>query len=109
MMFMNPNDDAFGKRLLEIEKSLKSADGEQNFNDSMAAVKRAGGIPADFMQRIAERPDAANVIGTLGREALLAECSKYNEDAALSGAAEKVYSRIREKERSEWRKMKGRS
>jgi hypothetical protein len=107
----------------EVNQKFANIDaaGAQTEKDNWARYKTGlvldGGIPEELASALANRPDAVGLIKQAGREGLLAHmpsstrASQDGRDAeaiAQQMQAEKDYAAIREQERAEHRKRKGR-
>jgi hypothetical protein len=98
------SDETLNRRIAEVEQQAKTRFGSEAWETALSAVSRAtgGGITADAMKEILKTPDPGNLLFTACREQLL------NEADAGSKDSEYAYSKIREKERENHRRLKGR-
>jgi hypothetical protein len=97
-------NEKLAQRVQAVEADGKVRFGE-SWNKYISAIgKAAGGNPnlGAAMVEVLKQPDPAQVIAESGREALL-NLSDNGDDQAS-----RDYFLIRERERSEWRAMKGR-
>ena len=98
-------DDVFNRKVNEVDKS-----GATRFGDSwkicLDALHRSTGgvgIERGAMEQILKTPDPAQLLERAGREQLLTEADGGNKESEYN------YSKIREAEREQHRKLKGRA
>jgi hypothetical protein len=104
-------DPAFAARSAQVVKEAKQAGGEL-FEPGMDAIKRAGGLSNDLINRIVPLPNAGQLVADMGREQLLLEAQQYSSpDKAtrdLADAADRILSLARRKEREDFKRSRGR-
>jgi hypothetical protein len=94
--------DDLTKRVAEVEAQAKVRFGD-DWTTALAAVGRAtGGIDPAVMKQLLATPDPASLLMVAGKEQLLVESDAGDKNA------EYEFSRIREKERANHRKLRGR-
>jgi len=98
------NDDAFTRKLTQIEQSGRTRFGEANWNTMLEELRRSNpnGIPLDQMQQVAASPDPDGLLFNAGRHALMDRATSGDADA------ERAYRALRDGEREQWRKTHGR-
>jgi len=99
------NDEAFNRKIHEIEESGKSRFGEDNWKLCMEAIRRStnnAGIPIDSMRQIASTTDPAHLLFTAGKEILLNESDNGNRESEIR------YNAIRNEEREAHKRLRGR-
>ena len=96
--------DDFQKKLSNVNEQAEARFGKENWNTAVAALHRAlpQGMSNADMTQILARPDPAGILYAGGREQLLTESDAGNRESELA------YSRIRQQEREQHRKLKGR-
>jgi len=97
--------DEFDAKVAAVDKSGKTRFGD-NWEVCLDAVRRAtggAGIARQHMEEILKTPDPAQLLERAAREQLLTEADSGNKES------EYAYSRIREAEREQHRKLKGRA
>ncbi len=84
------------------------AEGKQRFGDDWprllgAVGRQTGGLTPEAMKQVLAQPDPAAQLARAGRENLLTEVANGNRDS------ERAYAEMRERERAEYRRYKGRT
>ena len=98
-------DDAFNRKVAETDKSGAVRFGD-NWRVCLDAVHRStggAGIERGAMEAILKTADPAQLLERAGREQLLSEADQGNRESEFA------YSKIREAEREQHRKLKGRA
>jgi len=99
------SDENFNKRLSDLEAQGKQRFGAENWDTTIAAIGRAvgsAGISRPAMDQILQQADPAAFLNNAGREQLINEASNGNRESEMA------YSKMRNAEREQWRKLKGR-
>lgn len=96
--------DDFANRVQKVDADGKARFGEANWNQMMDAIKAQtnGGVPVDVMKNVLAQPDPTRLLADGGKEALLSLSDSGDHEA------EKTYRVIRQKEREDYRKGRGR-
>jgi hypothetical protein len=97
-------DAKFNQDVANLDARGKQRYGEKPWADCIDAIAKSvpGGIPEAAMAQILTQPDPANFIFTAGREALLNRADGGDKEA------EYAFAQIRQAEREQHRKLKGR-
>ena len=95
-------DDKFIQDVNKTEASGKARYGDNRWQACVDAISRQGGISEANMREIVTRPDAAGLLYSMGKEALLHQSDNGDHES------ERIYRMLREEERSQFRKDRGR-
>jgi hypothetical protein len=105
------SDEALDRAAQAVEADGKRRFGEEGWGQSLAAIGKAlaavqkenPDVTAGVVVKEAmRRPDPAGALFLAGREALIGQASEGDHDS------ENAYSKIRQREREEYRRSKGR-
>ena len=99
------NDEQLTRRAEDVEKAGRDKFGNLIWPEMVGALGRAG-IVGEPIAQVIQTPDAVDRIARATREALLNEMS--STDTGISRNAERTYLDLRDAEREQYRKMKGR-
>jgi len=94
-------DDKFIQDVNKTEASGKARYGDK-WQACIDAIGRQGGVSEANMREIVTRPDAAGLLYSMGKEALLHQSDNGDHES------ERIYRMLREEERSQFRKDRGR-
>jgi hypothetical protein len=98
-------DEKLSREVNAVDAQAKQRFGEEQWATAIDALGKAAGpagIPEDAMRQILQQPDPAGVLMNAGKEALL-----QRSDAGDT-QAEYEFARIRQAEREQYRKLRGR-
>jgi hypothetical protein len=100
---MNENEQLVA-RVQRVQAEGEEKYGTDRWGTYISAISRANpqGIPDQAWGPILDRPDACDVIAAGGREALITMATNGDREA------DRTYSQMREKERKEFRLLRGR-
>ena len=108
---MSNDDEALARAAQAVEEDGKRRFGEEGWGQSLAAIGKAlAAVQKDnpdvtagtVVQAAMRRPDPAGALFTAGREALIGQATEGDHDA------ERAYSAMRQKEREEHLRARGR-
>jgi hypothetical protein len=104
------DEDPLMQRAQWVQSNLEEKHGKGDTSELIGAVGQVGGqlgVDVGGLRRMMAGPDAVNEFLFLGKEATL-RLMQGPAKAPATRNAEELYSRIRHREREEWRMGKGR-
>jgi hypothetical protein len=105
------DDEALARASQAVEEDGKRRFGDEGWSQSLGAIGKAlaavqkdnpGVTAGTVVQAAMQRPDPAGALFTAGREALIGQASEGDHDAEVA------YSKIRQREREEHLRARGR-
>jgi len=96
------SDEKLMQDCQRVEQAGSARYGADRWKASLDAIGRQGGVSEANMRQIVTAPDAAGLLYAMGREALLQQSDAGDHES------ERIYRQMREDERAEYRKYRGR-